>query len=257
MNMERLKNKVALITGGSSGIGLDAARRMIEEGAFVYITGRNEQRLQQAVRTLHHQIRYIVADVSSRSDMNHVCQVIQQEKGHLDIVFANAGVGKYIPLMDISEDDIDWTFNINVKGTILTIQSALPLLRQGASIILNTSITSDLGLPDFSLYAASKAAVRSFIYSWTKDLEDKGIRVNAISPGIIPTAAATGELGRSEKEEQELQQYRAQLTPLKRVGNVKDISDAVVFLASDESSYITGVELKVDGGLSAVFANKL
>ena len=133
----------------------------------------------------------------------------------------------------------------------------LPILSEGGSIILNTSITSDLGLPDFSLYAASKAAVRSFIYSWTKDLQEKRIRINAVSPGIIPTAAATGELGRSEKEEQERQQYRASLTPLGRVGNVKDTSDAIIFLASDESSYITGVELKVDGGLSAVFANQL
>ena len=242
--MNRLQNKVVLVTGGSSGIGLDAAKKMSEEGAIVYITGRNVKRLESALECFENQVFAITADSSSKEDMNRV-------------IFANAGVGKYVSLKDLTEEDIDWTFNINVKGTIFTVQSMLPILSEGGSIILNTSITSELGLPDFSLYAASKAAVRSFIYSWTKDLQEKRIRINAVSPGIIPTAAATGELGRSEKEEQERQQYRASLTPLGRVGNVKDTSDAIIFLASDESSYITGVELKVDGGLSAVFANQL
>lgn len=255
--MGRLENKIALITGGSSGIGKDAARRMIAEGAYVYITGRNEKRLQETVKELKENISYIVADSSVKKDMEKVYQVIKEEKGILDIVFANAGVGKYVSLEDIKEEDIDWTFNINVKGTVFTIQSVLPILNEGTSIILNTSITSDLGLPDFSLYAASKAAVRSFIYSWTKDLQNKKIRINAISPGVIPTAAATGELGRSQEEEKQRQEYRANLTPLGRVGKVEDISEAVVFLASDESNYITGIELKVDGGLSAIFANNL
>lgn len=255
--MLRLQNKIALITGGSSGIGKDAARRMLEEGAYVYITGRNEKRLKETVKELSGNMSYIVADSSVKNDMEKVYQVIKNEKGKLDIVFANAGVGKYVSLQEITEEDIDWIFNINVKGTIFTIQSVLPLLNEGASIILNTSITSDLGLPDFSLYAASKAAVKSFIYSWTKDLQNQKIRINAISPGVIPTAAATGELGRSKEEEKERQEYRSKLTPLGRIGKVEDISEAVVFLASDESSYITGIELTVDGGLSAVFANKL
>ena len=255
--MNRLQNKVVLVTGGSSGIGLDAAKKMSEEGAIVYITGRNVKRLQSALECFENQVFAITADSSSKEDMDRVCEMIRQQHGRVDVIFANAGVGKYVSLKDLTEEDIDWTFNINVKGTIFTVQSMLPILSEGGSIILNTSITSDLGLPDFSLYAASKAAVRSFIYSWTKDLQEKRIRINAVSPGIIPTAAATGELGRSEKEEQERQQYRASLTPLGRVGNVKDTSDAIIFLASDESSYITGVELKVDGGLSAVFANQL
>lgn len=255
--MKRLENKVVLITGGSSGIGLDAARRMCEEGAIVYITGRNQKRLDEAVESLQSNVIGIQADSSIKKDMEHIYEIIKQQQGHVDVIFANAGVGKYVSLDNLTEDDIDWTFNINVKGAIFTVQTMLPILSEGGSIILNTSITSDLGLPDFSLYAASKAAVRSFIHSWTKDLQGKRIRVNAVSPGIIPTAAATGELGRSETEELERQNHRANLTPLKRVGNVKDVSEAIVFLASDESSYITGVELKVDGGLSAVFANHL
>lgn len=255
--MGRLDNKVVLITGGSSGIGLDAARRMYEEGAIVYITGRNQKRLDEAVNLLENKVIGIQADSSIKEDMIKVYEVIKKQQGRVDVIFANAGVGKYVSLKNITEEDIDWTFNVNVKGTIFTVQTMLPILSDGASIILNTSITSNLGLPDFSLYAASKAAVKSFIYSWTKDLEDKRIRINAISPGIIPTAAATGELGRSEIEELERQKYRANLTPLHRVGNVKDTSDAVIFLASDESSFITGTEIVVDGGLSAVFANKL
>lgn len=253
----KLKGKVALITGGSSGIGFDAARAMIAEGAFVYITGRRENALIEAEKALGNQAAYVQADAGIKSDMQRVADRITADFGHLDIIFANAGIGSYLSLRDMTEADIDKTLNANVKGTIFTVQTALPLLSDGASIILNTSITANLGLPNFSLYAASKAAVRSFIYSWTQDLKDQKIRVNAISPGIVPTAAATGELGRSQEEERLRQQWRANLTPLGRVGDVKDISQAAVFLASDDSSFITGIELTVDGGLSAVFANKL
>ena len=252
-----LKNKIAIITGGSSGIGLDTARKFIEEGAYVYITGRNEGKLKEAIRLLKNNISYIKADVSKKEDMQNVYEIIKREKGKLDIVFANAGVGKYIKLEEITEEDIDWTFNINVKGTIFTVQCLLPLLIEGSSIIINTSITSNLGIPDFSLYAAAKSAQKSFIHSWTADLKDRKIRVNAISPGIIPTSAATKELGRSTEEEIKKQEERAKLIPTGRIGNVKDISNAVVFLASDESNYINGIELTVDGGLSSIFANKL
>lgn len=254
---KRLENKIALITGGSSGIGFDAAKAMILEGAHVYITGRRKKTLIQAVEELGEQAVYIQADVSKKSDMERVYKVIQAESGKLDIIFANAGVGKYIELENITEDDIDKIFNVNVKGVVFTIQSVLPIISEGASIILNTSITANLGLPDFSIYAASKAAVRSFIYSWTTDLRAKKIRVNAVSPGIVPTATATGELGRIPQEEIATQQWRASLTPLGRVGKLSDISNAVIYLSSDESSYVTGVELVVDGGLSAVFANRL
>lgn len=252
-----LKNKIAIITGGSSGIGLDTARKFIEEGAYVYITGRNEEKLKETIGLLKNNISYIKADVSKKEDMQNVYETIKKEKGKLDIIFANAGVGKYIKLEDITEEDIDWTFNINVKGTIFTVQCLLPLLTKGSSIIINTSITSNLGIPDFSLYAAAKSAQKSFIHSWTADLKDRKIRVNAISPGIIPTSAATKELGRSIEEEIKKQEERAKLIPAGRIGNVKDISNAVVFLASDESNYINGIELTVDGGLSSIFANKL
>lgn len=255
--MKRLENKVALITGGSSGIGFESARKMVEQGAVVYITGRREQALQKAVQQLGSNAHYVCADVAVKQDMLHVCEVIQSKEKKLDILFANAGIGRYVKLEELTEEEIDRTLGTNVKGTIFTVQSMLPILSEGASIILNTSITAELGLPDFSLYAASKAAVRSFIHSWTTDLKSRRIRVNAVSPGVIPTAAATGELGRSPEEEQERQKWRTSLTPLGRMGNTKDIGNAVVFLASDESSFITGVELTVDGGMSAVFANRL
>lgn len=255
--MKRLENKVALITGGSSGIGFETARKMAEEGAVAYITGRREQALQKAVSQLGSNAHYVCADVAVKQDMLRVCEVIQSKEKKLDILFANAGIGRYIKLEELTEEEIDRTLDTNVKGTIFTVQAMLPILSEGASVILNTSITAELGLPDFSLYAASKAAVRSFIHSWTTDLKDRRIRVNAISPGIIPTAAATGELGRSPEEEQELQKWRKSLTPVGRMGSVEDIANAVIFLASDESSFVTGVELTVDGGMSAVFANRL
>lgn len=255
--MNRLKNKTALITGGSSGIGFETAHLMTKEGAFVFITGRQEEALKKAVEQLGNSVSYIKADVSSWNDMQNVKNTILKKHRKLDIVFANAGIGNYIKLADITEKDIDRVFNVNVKGTIFTIQAALPILAEKASVILNTSVTIELGLPDFCLYAASKAAIRSFVHSWSTDLKDKKIRVNAVSPGIIPTAAATGELGRSKEEENIMQKERKKLIPLGRMGNVHDIANAVVFLASDESSFITGTEITVDGGLSAVFANKL
>lgn len=252
-----LANKVALVTGGNSGIGLATAQALIEAGAFVYITGRREPVLQQAVQQLGKNSAYVRADVSVFDDMQRVAQTIKEQSGQLDIVFANAGVGQYIALGEMTSAQIDQVLNTNIKGTILTVQAVLPLLTTGASIILNTSVTANLGLPNFSLYAASKAAVRSFIHSWTADLRDRQIRVNAVSPGVVPTPAATGELGRSAEQEQMKQQHRAQLTPLKRVGQVADISQAVLFLASDQSAFITGTEITVDGGLSAVFADEL
>lgn len=196
-------------------------------------------------------------DVAVKQDMLRVCEVIQSKEKKLDVLFANAGIGRYMKLEELTEEEIDRTFDTNVKGTIFTVQTMLPILSEGASIILNTSITAELGLPDFSLYAASKAAVRFFIHSWTTDLKSRHIRVNAISPGVISTAAATGELGRTVQEEQELQKWRKSLTPVSRMGSVEDIANAVIFLASDESSFVTGVEFTVDGGMSAVFANRL
>lgn len=257
MSMMRLKGKTALITGGSSGIGFETAKQMVEEGAFVYITGRRKEALEEAANNIGPNAKAIQADAGIKADMERVFKTIQDDKGSLDVIFANAGIGGYVKLEDITEEEFDRVFNANVKGALFTVQSMLPILPNGASIILNTSITANLGLPNFTIYSASKAALRSFIHSWTTDLKDRKIRVNAVSPGVIPTAAATGELGRSEEEEKEQQNWRASLTPLGRVGHTKDISNAVIFLASDESSYITGIELTVDGGLTSVFPNKL
>ncbi|MGN0839078.1 MAG: SDR family oxidoreductase [Pyramidobacter sp.] len=255
--MGRLEGKVALITGASSGIGFDTARAMSEEGAFVFMTARRKDVLEKAAGSLGTNVRAIAADVSKRSDMENVMKIIKEEKGHLDVIFANAGIGRYVSLQDVTDDEFHRVFDVNVLGTIHTVQCMLPILSYGASIIINTSMTASMGLPNFCVYEASKSAVRSFIFTWTAELRDRSIRVNALSPGVIPTAAAGGELGRSPEEEKKAQEYRASLTPLGRVGKVSDISSAAVFLASDESSYITSTELTVDGGLSRVFPVKL
>ena len=253
----RLKDRTALITGGGTGIGLEIARHYAEEGAYVYITGRRENKLQEAVRKIGKNASYIQADVSNMEDMRRAAEKIRTERGHVDIVVANAGVGNYIPLENVTMEEFDRVMHTNVLGTYYTVQACLPLMPEGSAIILNTSVTANLGLKNFSLYIAAKSAERSFIHTWTNELRDRRIRVNAIAPGIIPTDAAGKELGRSEEEEKAAQAYRATLIPAARVGRVRDISSAAVFLASEESSYINGVELTVDGGLSAIYPVKL
>lgn len=255
--MMRLEGKVALITGGGTGIGLDVAKRYVAEGAYVYITGRRENKLQEAVAAIGKNAGYVRADVSVKEDMEHVAQVIKDEQGHLDILFANAGVGNYVSLEDVTEQEFDRVMKTNVLGTYFSAQACLPIMGEGSTIILNTSVTAQLGLPRFSLYIAAKSAEKSFIKTWTNELRDRKIRVNAIAPGIIPTDAAGGELGRSPEEEKKTQAYRATLIPAGRVGNVADISNAAVFLGSDESSYISGQEITVDGGLAAIYPVKL
>lgn len=253
----RLEGKVALITGGGTGIGLDIARSYVEEGAYVYITGRRENKLQEAIQQIGHAVDYVVADVTKKEDMEKVANKIKQEKGKLDILVANAGVGNYVAIEDVDQEEFNRVMYTNVLGTYYCAQTCLPLMKEGSSIILNTSVTASLGLPNFSLYIAAKSAMKSFIYTWTSELRDRKIRVNALAPGVIPTDAAGKELGRSEEEEKELQEYRASLIPAGRVGNVKDISQAAIFLGSDESSYISGIEIRVDGGLAAIYPVKL
>lgn len=253
----RLKGKIALITGGGTGIGLDVAKAYVNEGAYVYITGRRESKLQEAKEMIKTNIDYIVADVANQEDMQKVAEKIKAEQGHLDILFANAGVGNYVAIEDITLAEFNRVMYTNVYGTYLTTQVCLPLMREGSTILLNTSVTAQLGLKNFSLYIAAKSAERSFIKTWTNELRDRKIRVNAIAPGIIPTDAAGKELGRDEQKEKEIQAYRSTLIPAGRVGNVKDISNAAIFLGSDESSYISGVELTVDGGLAAIYPVKL
>lgn len=253
----RLSGKIALITGGGTGIGLDIAKKYVEEGAYVYITGRRENKLQEAVSTIGKNIDYVVADVTKKEGMEKVAEKIKNEKGKLDILIANAGVGNYIAIEDVTLEEFNRVMYTNVLGTYYCAQVCLPLMKEGSTIILNTSVTASSGLPNFSLYIAAKSAMKSFIHTWTNELRDRKIRVNALAPGIIPTDAAGKELGRDPQKEKELQEYRATLIPANRVGNVKDISNAAIFLGSDESSYVNGIELLVDGGLAAIYPVKL
>ncbi|MBN9663849.1 MAG: glucose 1-dehydrogenase [Acidobacteria bacterium] len=240
--------KVALITGGSSGIGLATAKLFAQRGAKVYITGRRQKELVEAVRDIGESATGIQGDVSVLADIDRVYQTIKQEKGRLDILFANAGVGAFAPLGQISEEHFDKQFDINVKGTLFTVQGALALMSAGGSIILNASLVSIKGNPAFSVYSATKAALRSFARNWAVDLQGKGIRVNAVSPGVVPTPGYHTSLGMTE---QQLDDYIRSVTPaipLGRTGTADEIAKAVAFLASDESSFITGIELFVDGG---------
>ncbi len=247
----RLEGKIALVTGGTSGIGLATAQRFVEEGAYVFITGRREDALNQAVKTIGSNVSAVQADASSLTDLDKLYATILAEKGRLDILFANAGGGTLLPLGFITEEQFDATFDTNVKGLLFTVQKALPLLPDGASIILNASITSIKGTPAFSVYSASKAAVRSFARSWAVDLKDRKIRVNAISPGVVPTPGYN-LLGLTDEQIQEFVASQAALTPLGRAGTPEEIAKAVVFLASDDSSYVNGIELFVDGGMAQI-----
>jgi NAD(P)-dependent dehydrogenase (short-subunit alcohol dehydrogenase family) len=243
--MGKLTGKVAVITGGTSGMGLATAKRFVQEGAYVFIMGRRTAELDLAVKEIGHDVTGVQGDVSSLSDLDRLYKTIRSEKGHLDIVFANAGVGDMLPLGEITEEHFDRIFNINVRGTLFTVQKALPLLRNGSSIILTGSIAGVKGIPAFGIYSATKAAIRSFVRTWTLELKDRKIRSNVISPGTINTPI----LGPLPKE------AIAQLIstiPMGRTGESEEIASAALFLASDDSSFVTGIELFVDGGTAQV-----
>jgi NAD(P)-dependent dehydrogenase (short-subunit alcohol dehydrogenase family) len=252
--MGKLEGKIALITGGNSGIGLATAKRFVSEGAYVYITGRRESELASAVKEVGRNVTGVQGDVSDLGDLDRLFAQIKREKGKLDIVFANAGVAAYARFGELTEEHYDSIFNINVKGLLFTVQKALPLMPDGASIILNASIVASKGLPANSVYSATKAAVRSFARTWTTDLKDRHIRVNAVSPGPIETpglndlVASSGAGGAGEQRMKAL----SNAVPLGRLGAPDEIAKAVVFLASDDSSYVTGTELFVDGGFAQV-----
>jgi NAD(P)-dependent dehydrogenase (short-subunit alcohol dehydrogenase family) len=248
---DKLQGKIALITGGSTGIGLATARRFVKEGAYVYITGRRQPELDAAVKTIGENATAVRADASSLADLDRLFAQIREEKGRLDILFANAGGGSFAPLGAITEEQYDQTFNTNVKGLLFTVQKALPLMPDGAAIVLNASIVSVKGMPAFSVYAATKAAVRSFARSWTADLKDRKIRVNVVSPGPIETTGVAG-LVETEEERHRLFAQLSSMVPLGRMGQPDEIAKAVVFLASDDASYVAGVELFVDGGSAQV-----
>ena len=249
--MGKLDGKVALVTGGNSGFGFATAQEFVGEGAYVFVTGRREKELATAVKEIGRNVTGIRADVSNSQDLDRLFSQIKNEKGKLDIVFANAGAAKYAPLGQISEELYQSIFDVNVKGVLFTVQKALPLMPEGGSIILNASIVASKGLPANSVYSATKAAVRSFARTWTTDLKDRHIRVNVVSPGSTDTEGLRELLGSSEVGEQRLKTINASV-PLGRLAKPKEIARAVVFLASDDSSYITGTELFVDGGFAQV-----
>jgi NAD(P)-dependent dehydrogenase (short-subunit alcohol dehydrogenase family) len=246
----KLDNKIAAITGGSDGIGFAVAKELVAEGAYVFITGRRTAQLENAVKSIGSNITAIQADASNISDLDKVYAKIKHEKGRVDIVFANAGVTEFARLGGIEEGHLDRSFNTNIKGLVFTVQKALPLMSDGGSVILNASMASGKGMEACSVYAATKAAVRSFARSWTMDLRDRKIRVNAISPGPVRTAGL-GALAPAEQREH-LFERLASTVPMGRLGEPEEIARAVVFLASGDSSFVAGVELSVDGGAGQV-----
>lgn len=250
-NGKKLVGKIAVITGGSSGIGLATAKRFVEEGAHVVITGRREKELKEAAAFIGRNVTTVAGDVSRLEDLDRLYAVVKEKHGHIDVLFANAGWGEVAPLETATETHFDQTFDLNVKGTFFTAQKALPLFKDGGSIILNSSVSNVMGLPSFTVYAASKAAVRSFARGWTMELKGRKIRVNTISPGPIETPALEKTGLTPEQVKQAAAQWASEI-PLGRRGKPEEIAAAVVFLASDESSFITGVDLAVDGGLAQV-----
>ena len=249
---QKLAGKIALVTGGNSGIGLATARRFVAEGAYVFITGRRQEPLDAAVREIGAEhVTGVQGDVASLTDLDRLFATIRQSKGRLDVVFANAGVAEFAPLGEITEEHYDRIFNINVKGLLFTVQKALPLLQGGGAVILNASIVGVKGFPGMSVYSATKAAVRNFARGWSADLKGRGIRVNVISPGPILTPGMT-RLNENEEKQRAFEEGLAAGVPLGRIGDPDEIAKAAVFLASEDSSFVAGTELFVDGGFAQV-----
>lgn len=246
----KLAGKVALVTGGGTGIGLASAQEFAAQGAKVFITGRRQAELDAAVALIGDNAVAIKGDVANLADLDNIFSVIAAQSGRLDIVFANAGVGDMLPLGSITEEHFDRIFSINVKGLLFTVQKALPLLRDGSSIILNASTVATKGTENFSVYSASKAAVRNFARSWLLDLKPRNIRVNVVSPGPVATPGVAGLVPADQIDG--LHTQLASLVPIGRMGEPKEVAKAVLFLASDDSSFINGIELFVDGGAAQI-----
>jgi NAD(P)-dependent dehydrogenase (short-subunit alcohol dehydrogenase family) len=247
----KLEGIIALVTGGTSGIGLATAKQFVGEGAHVFVTGRREQELSAAAKDIGSNVTTVQGDVSKLDDLDRLFARIRTEKGRLDVLFANAGIAKYGRLGEISEEFFDSIFDINVKGVLFTVQKALPLMPDGAAIILNASVVGSKGLSSNSVYSATKAAIRSFARTWTTDLKERRIRVNAISPGTIDTPGLNDLLASADTGKERVRMIQTSI-PLARFGKPEEIAKAVVFLASDDASYITGTELFVDGGFAQV-----
>lgn len=248
--MGKLEGKVAVITGGTSGIGLTTAQRFVAEGAYVFITGRRQSELDAAVQLIGDRVTGVQGDISNLEDLDRLFAAVKQEKGHLDILFANAGIGSILPLGQITEEQYDKTFDVNVKGTLFTIQKALPLFpdRTG-TIILTGSTAGSVGDAGFSVYGGTKAALRQMARNWITDLKGTGMRLNVVSPGWVHTPAYDDLFGEALNQ---VVESAKNLVPLSRLGKTEEIASAVVFLASEESSYVNGIELFVDGGIAQV-----
>jgi NAD(P)-dependent dehydrogenase (short-subunit alcohol dehydrogenase family) len=244
--MSKLNGKIAVITAATSGMALATAKLFVEEGAYVFITGRNKERLDAAVKEIGRNVSGVQADSSNLADLDRLYETVRAKKGHIDILYASAGYGEFnVPLGQITEANIDQTFDTNVKGTLFTVQKALPLMTEGGSIIMTGSVASAKGFPGFTTYNASKAAVRSFARTWTTELKGRRIRVNVLSPGSIDTGVFAGV-------PQQMKDQFVSIIPMGRMGESHEIATAALFLASSDASFVTGVELFVDGGTAQV-----
>jgi NAD(P)-dependent dehydrogenase (short-subunit alcohol dehydrogenase family) len=249
--MSRLQNRVAVITGGSSGIGLATAQRFVREGAFVYIFGRRQGELDMAAALIGQRVATVQGDVQNIRDLDRLYSTIRKEKGSIDVLVANSGFIDPQSLVDTTEQNFDKTFGTNVRGLLFTVQKALPLISDGGAIVMISSIAAFKGIPNYTSYSATKAAVRSFVRTWTAELKDRGIRVNAISPGAVDTPIIDAQSATKEGADAIRGSFKA-ATPLSRLGRPEEIAAAALFLASDEGSYVAGADLVVDGGLSAL-----
>src|SRR5216684_361620 len=242
---KKLEDKIAVVTGGTEGIGLATAKLFVKEGAYVFITGRRQKELDEAVKAIGSSVSGVQGDVAKLADLDRLYETVAEVKGRIDIVFANAGVGEFVPLGGITEEHFDKLFNVNVRGTLFTVQKALPLMNDGGSIILNGSVASVKGTPAFGVYGATKAALRSFVRTWTTDLKDRHIRSNVISPGPTDTPVIYGLPA-------EVLARIVSTIPMGRMGDADEIAKVALFLASEDSSFVTGIELFVDGGRGQV-----
>ena len=243
--MGKLDGKVAVITAATSGMALATAKLFVEEGAYVFITGRRQEKLDDAVKAIGRNVTGVQGDAANLADLDRLYETVKKEKGYIDVLFASAGQGGHAMLGSVTEEQFDSTFGLNTRGTLFTVQKALPLIRDGGSIVMNGSIASVKGMPGMSVYGASKAALRSFARTWLVELKDRKIRVNVMSPGPIDTAAM-------ENVPPEMKEQFRSMIPRKELGRPEEIATAVLFLASDDSSFVNGSELSVDGGLAQI-----